>query len=396
MTNISRQSFGVNQDRGRQVVDRLAKDTAARLKQISGSRPFLAFLIVSAVVLGIYYFLIAVPIYVSETSFSVRGREQGPADGSLLATLGGGGASGPTSTDMAELNTYVLSYDMATKLDQKFHLREIYSKPRLDFLYWLPRDASRESFLSFYRKMVTVRIDHDTNLITVKTRAFDPVMAQQLAYAVLELSSEYANNLSAVIRRDTVKTSEQELQQAEAAVRQARLAMTNYRAATGMLDPALSAATTSAGMGAMQQEILEARAQLAEMLSFNRPDAPTVRQLQARIDGLQAQIADQKRQIANTTNASSITQRLREYEGLMISTDYADKQLVAALTSYDSARSLANQRERFIVPAVPPNLPDEPTEPHRLMAFLEALMVLSAIYGIFALAIAGIRDHQGI
>ena len=49
-----------------------------------------------------------------------------------------------------------------------------------------------------------------------------------------------------------------------------------------------------------------------------------------------------------------------------------------------------------MVPAVAPNLPDEPTEPHRLTSFLEAMLVLIAVYGIVALAIAGVRDHQGI
>ena len=49
-----------------------------------------------------------------------------------------------------------------------------------------------------------------------------------------------------------------------------------------------------------------------------------------------------------------------------------------------------------MVPAVQPNLPDVATEPHRLSSFLEAMLVLVAVYGIVALAIAGVRDHQGL
>ncbi len=76
--------------------------------------------------------------------------------------------------------------------------------------------------------------------------------------------------------------------------------------------------------------------------------------------------------------------------------DYAEKQLVAAMAANDTAKTLAGQRERFLVRITNPNLPEEAALPHRLLSFIEALIVLLAAYGIVALAIAGVRDHQGI
>jgi len=399
MTNITRQQkLDVDPSHGRRAVDVFAKELSERFRSVSTSRPFVAFVILSAVVLGIYYFLLASPLYVSEASFSIRGREEPSAASSLLSTLGGAaaGGSGPTTTDTAELLTYISSYEMAEKLDQQFHLREVYSRPRLDFLNWIPRSSSRERYLEFYKKMVRASMDHDTNLITIKVKSFEPRLSQAIAAALLRMSADYLNNLSTIVRRDTLKTSEQDLQQAEETVRKARLAMTAYRASTGTLDPAASAFATSAGISSMQQEILELRAELAGLLSYNRPNSPMVVQAQAKINGLQTQIALQQQRIANTKASDSIAERLRTYEGLQIASEYADKQLVAALSSYDAARSLASQRERFVVPAVAPNLPDVATEPHRLSSFLEAMLVLVAVYGIVALAIAGVRDHQGI
>ena len=399
MTNITRQQkLDVDPSHGRRAVDAFTKELSERFRSVSTSRPFAAFVIVSAILLGVYYFILAAPLYVSEASFSIRGREEPSAGASLLATLGGGagGGSAPTTTDTAELQTYIESYEMAERLDQQFHLREVFSRPRLDFLNWMSRNAPKNKYLAFYKKTVRVSIDHDTNLITIKVKTFEPKLAQAMAGSILQMSSDYLNNLSTIVRRDTVKTSEQELQQAEESVRKARLAMTAYRASTGTLDPAASAMATSAGISAMQQQVLQSRADLASMLSYNRPNSAMVVQAQARIDGLQAQIAQQQAKIANTGASDSIAERLRTYEGLQISSDYADRQLIAALASYDGARNLANQRERFVVPAVAPNLPDVATEPHRLSSFLEAMLVLVAVYGIVALAIAGVRDHQGI
>ncbi len=243
--------------------------------------------------------------------------------------------------------------------------------------------------------MVHVSIDHDTGLIQVKTKAFDPQTAQNLARAVLQISADYLNELSSTVRRDTLRTSEQELQQAEDKVRQARLTMTNYWAKTGTLDPSASAIATSAGITAMQQEVIELRADMAGQLAYSRASSPQMAQMEAKIRGLEEQIALQQKTISNK-NSDSITERLRTYEGLKVTSEYAERQLVAALSAYDAARTVASERERFVVPAVAPNLPDEPTEPHRLAAFLEAMLVLIAVYGIVALAIAGVRDHQGI
>ncbi len=404
MTNITGQKLAVDPSHGRKAVDVFTKELTERFRSVSTSRPFVIFVVAAAVILGTYYFILAAPIYVSEASFSIRGREEPSAGGSLLASLGGamgggGGAAssgGATPADTAELQTYVQSYDMANKLDQEYHLRDLYSRPRLDFLNWLPKNASRERYLQFYRRMVKVSMDRDTGLLTVRVKAFDPRSAQTLANAILRQSADYLNELSAIIRRDTLRTSEQELQDAENKVRQARLTMTNYRASTSTLDPAASAGAVSAGISGMEQEVLQEKAELTGLLSFNQPSSAVVVQAQARIRGLENQIAAQQAKIANTGSSDSLAERLKTYEGLLIASEYADRQLVAALSSYDAARNLANQRERFVVPAVPPNLPDDPTEPHRLAAFLEAMLVLTAVYGIVALAIAGVRDHQGI
>ncbi len=49
-----------------------------------------------------------------------------------------------------------------------------------------------------------------------------------------------------------------------------------------------------------------------------------------------------------------------------------------------------------MVKVVAPHLPDRPSRPHRLLSFLESLIVAIAAYGVIALAVAGVRDHQGI
>jgi capsular polysaccharide transport system permease protein len=394
MGNTNRLSLGFDPNQGRRAIDTYFQGTTDRLKEIAASRPFVAFAAVAVVILGFYYFIIATPIYVSQTQFTVRGREQPPAAGGLLAMVGQGGDNSETET--AELKQYIQSPEILAKLDQRFHLREVYSRPRPDLLNWIPNNAPREEFLNFYKKMVSIQIDSQSNIVTLTTRSFDAKSAQALGAAILQISADYVNELSETVRKDTVKASLQDLDKAKNDVRTARLAMTKYRTTTGLLDPTATAAAQSAAVMGQQQEVLQAKADLSSLLTYNTPKSPQVVQARARIAAIEAQIEDQQAQIATAKNNNTLAHQLYEYEGLAIANDYADKQLVAAQAAYDGAVSLATQRDRFLVRVIEPNLPEKASEPHRLLAFFEALIVLIAAYGIIALAIAGVRDHQGI
>jgi BexC/CtrB/KpsE family polysaccharide export inner-membrane protein len=229
----------------------------------------------------------------------------------------------------------------------------------------------------------------------VEVRSFDSKSAHDIAQAILDYTAEYVDHLSHSIRSDTLRAANQELAQAETSVKASRLAMTQYRTSTGLLDPVAIASAQTGQITALQQQIMQARATMASMATYSTPNAPQLQQNQALINSLQAQINGlQGKLTANKSGA--MAQRLYEYEGLSATNDYAEKRLGAALQSYDAARALADQRERFLVRVTEPNLPDEPALPDRGLDFVEAMLIALAAYGILALSIAGIRDHQGI
>lgn len=383
---------GFDPNHGRRAPNLFLRDTQSRLKQIGTSRPFLAFTAVVGVVLFIYFFLIAASLYVSEADFTIRGREQN-SQTSIISSITG--VTTPALTETAEVESYIESQQMLDKLNNRFQLRRLWSRPRLDLLNWMPQNASDEDFLDFYNRMVKVKIDHETYLVTIEVHSFDDKSAHDIAQAILDYTAEYVDHLSRNVRNDTLKAANQELAQAETSVKASRLAMTQYRTSTGLLDPVAMASAQTGQITALQQQIMQARATMASLGTYSTPNAPMMQQNQALITSLQAQInALQTKLTANKSGA--MAQRLYEYEGLAATNDYAEKRLAAALQAYDGARVLADQRERFLVRVTEPNMPDEPALPNRWLDLFEAMIIAIAAYGILALSIAGIRDHQGI
>lgn len=383
---------GFDPNHGRRSPNLFLRDTRSRLKQIGTSRPFLAFTAVVGLLMFLYFFIIAANLYVSEADFTIRGREQSNQT-SIISSITG--TSTTALTETAEVESYIESQQMLDKLNKKFNLRHLYSRPRIDLLNWMPKNASDEDFLDFYNKMVKVKIDHETYLVTIEVRSFDAKTSHDVAQTILDYTAEYVDHLSHNIRNDTLKAALQELAQAETSVKASRLAMTQYRTSTGLLDPVAMASAQTGQITMLQQQIMQARATMASMATYSTPNAPLMQQNQALINSLQAQInALQTKLTANKSGA--MAQRLYEYEGLAATNDYAEKRLAAALQAYDGARVLADQRERFLVRVTEPNMPDDPALPNRWLDFFEAMIIAIAAYGILALSIAGIRDHQGI
>jgi len=394
MTDPDPRGLGFDPTHGRRAANKIVQEVSYRLKATFQSRPFAAFVAAAVLIVGFYYYVIAAPIYVSQASFSIRGRETSSPAMNLLGAVSGQ----PTNSalEIAEVQEYIKSDDLLKKLDARFNLRKHYSAPRLDLLNHMSGGARREDFVGFHRRMIRVHVDRDSNLVHLEVRSFDAKGAQQIAVAILSLTADYVNDVSSVVRRDTLRASEQELTKAEAAVRGARLAMTRNQIDTGMLSPLTTAAARSGSIEAMRQQIVQAQAEMAGIRTYAAPNSPQVRQFEAKINALRAQIAATQQTLTSPKEADTMARRLYEYEGLLVTSEYAEKQLVAALAGYDSARTLANQRERFVVPVTQPNYPDKATLPNRTLSFLQTMAVLIAAYGIGALAIAGIKDHQGI
>jgi capsular polysaccharide transport system permease protein len=380
----------------------IARELGQRLKDLGRSKPFLAYLVVVIFLTVVYYAFIASPLYVSQSSFSIRGRTAAPSAGagSLLSAVTGGGGTGggalASISEPAEIVDYISSPHMLEVIDKKHNLRAMYCKGRADLLNWMPCSASREDFLKFYRRMVLPRIDRESFIIRLEVRSFDAKSAHNIADDILKITADYVDGLSTKIREDTLKSAISEVTKAENEVRTTRLNMTQYRASSGIVDPAQAATAQQAQISTLLQSLNQARAERAGLASYSTASNPLARQADAKIAQLEHELAVAQSNLASNTQGNTVAQKLYGYEGLAVANEYAVKKLESALQNYDTARVTASQRERYLVRAVDPNFPDEATLPKRILRSFEVIAVAIALYAIVALAIAGVRDHQGI
>ena len=363
------------------------------LKSLAQRHPFFVVAPLAAIALAFYYAFLAAPIFVSETQISIRGKDSAPQSGllsALVPTAGGGGLS-----ESVAVMEYIHSAPMLNELSEQIDLFGHYSSFRLDPFSTLSKKASREAYLKFYRKRVSVVLDREAAIVKIEVDAYDAETALQTARAIVRLSENYVNELSTRIREETLVNARTEFALAQDDVRDVRLALAEFRNSSGELDPASRGSASVGALISLEGDITRLRGELASQLAINREDAPQVQAIEAQIRSLEAQVEDQRRRLASENSDGTLAEVLRGYEGLVIQREYAETRLTAALAALDGARQLADQRERFIVPIVDPVLASEPTKPQRLGSFLLGMLMVTIGYGIIRYTIAGISDHDG-
>lgn len=368
------------------ALDKPARDFARR-------HPFFVVAPIAAIVLAFYYGLLAAPVYVSETQISIRGKDSAPQP-TLLSAFVSTGGSGGLSESVAVLE-YIHSAPMLQDLSKQIDLFAHYTAFRIDPFSSISKRSSQEQYLNFYRKRVAVILDREAAIVKVEVNAYSPEMALQTAQAIVTLSEEYVNDLSARIRDETLKDARDEFARAQDEVRDVRLSLAEFRNRSGELDPASRGSASVSALISLEGDITRLRGELASQLAINREDAPQVQAIEAQIRSLEGQVEDQRRRLASDNSNGTLAEVLREYEGLVIQREYAETRLTAALAALDGARQLAAQRERFVVPIVDPVLASQATKPRRFASFCLGMLMVLIGYGIIRYTIAGIGDHDG-
>jgi capsule polysaccharide export protein KpsE/RkpR len=94
-----------------------------------------------------------------------------------------------------------------------------------------------------------------------------------------------------------------------------------------------------------------------------------------------------------TGNSRSLAASAVQFQRLNMTSDFATKQLAAALASLQDAQDEARRKQAYVERIVQPNLPDAPSEPRRLRNIFATFMLALVAYGILRMFVAGVKEH---
>ena len=350
------------------------------------------FLGVPIVLILIYYGILATDMYISETSFSLRSAEGGGST-EWLALFGQ--ATGSTGADAYVVQKYIESPELLHELEKELKLKEHYQNDHADFLTRLGSDPSREKFLEYFKKRVSVNYDMASGILTLKVKAFTPEYAQQLCQAILYKSEDLVNRMRERSVEDSLALTRMEVARAEDRLTAARLKMQQFREKHDLLDPVIQAGSVQGLVAEFEGAAAKARAELAEARTYMQEDSTKIVALKARIKAIEEQIAAEKKRLTGK-GQGAVNSLASEYEQLKIEHEFAQKQLLSAMTSLETARIKTESQSRYLVPFVQPTLPEEALWPRRGYAVVVSFIVIVLVYALGSLIVAAVREHAGV
>ena len=355
---------------------------------------FACVVLLPTVAVFLYYLLWASPMYVSQTRFAIRSADSSGGWLDIASALLRSSSS--TGADAHIVVEYIQSLDIIHDIDKELGVDLHFSDKGHDVFSRLTNNPTQDEQLRYWKWAVIPALDQDTGIITLETKAYSPEMAQKIAAAVLARSEALVNTMNLRAREDAVSLAQSEVQRAEERVRKAQEAMRNFRDAHTLLDPRATAAGLQGVVTELEGEAVKLRAQLAEAQSFMRSSAPAAKALQTRLKAVESQLDQEKQRLAGLRlQEGNLNAVVGEYEDLTIEAEFAQKQLVTAMSALESARVHEVAKSRYVVAFQQPTLPDESLYPRPFLftayVFVGALLLL----GLGSLITASIREHAG-
>lgn len=356
---------------------------------------FVAFVVIPAFAVSLYFAIWASDQFVAESRFAVTTtKTESVADKLKSAISTTSSVPSASSQDAYIIATYIRSRAIIDDLAPTVDLRSMFRRPEADFWARLRDNATAEQLADYWRSMVSVYVDQLSGIVTVTVRAFRPEDALAISNAVVAASEKLANHVSARSRADTMKQAEAEVRSAEVRVLATLADLRGFREKSGIIDPLAQATSTGTLLTTLIAQRIKLQNDYFVSSHAMSPQAPTVQSLKSRLDAVDQQIQDLKAKLTGAGANATIAGLLPKYEELQLQNQFAEKLYSFAQESLERARQRAEAQSIYVNVFVPPALPQESRFPERVSVSIIVGISLLVLWGIGALTGAVIEDHR--
>ncbi len=350
-----------------------------------------AFVLLPSLLAGVYFFIIATPMYATHSAFVIQ-----QAESTAMGNLGGffKGTQFATSQDAITVQSYLQSRDAMLRLDKELGFRAAFSNPAIDPLQRLSPDATTEDAYGLYQDHVKIGYDPTEGIVKMEVIAPDPALSQAFAETLIRYAEEQVDRLSLRLREAQMKDARAGYEDAERKVQAAQAAVLDLQQKVGVLDPRTETGLVMNQIGTIETHLRKKELELQALLDNAQPNAARVEGTRADIARLQSTVAELRagltRDQGGSASLAAVTGQLRIAEGELTSRQLM---MAQALQQMETARIEANRQTRYLSMGVAPIAPDAAAYPRAFENTVLALLIFSGIYLMLSLTAAILREQ---
>jgi len=347
---------------------------------------------IPTLIAGIYYGLLATPMYSTRAEFVIQQAESQVGGG-----LGGlfSGTQFATSQDSIAVQGYLQSRDAMLRLDADLGFRATFADPNVDELQRLDDPNSIEAAYKIYQKYVKIAYDPTEGIIKMEVSAPDPKLSAAWSERLIHYAEEQVNQLSERLRNDQMKGANASFAEAENRLLTAQSRLVELQEVNKVLSGEVEISLLSSQITALETQLTQDRLSLAQMLSNATPNRARVEPLERRITTLEGQIRQLRDRLTQDDSTSGRSIARIQSELVLAQTDVQTRQLLLtqAAQQLETARIEANRQQRYLSLSVAPVAPDIASYPRVFENTAVAMLIFAGLYLMVSLTASILREQ---
>lgn len=338
----------------------------------------------------LYFGVMVSDRYVSRADVLVKQADQIKMLPEALSILGVGGSS---HQDVLLIQDYLQSWDLLSTLDRELDLKGHYQSHQADFFSRLSGDASREDFIEYYRKHLTLHLDDLSGVLTIELQTFDPDYSQRVVTLMLKESEQFINRLGHKMALDQLAFVEKEADRAYQRVQAEKNKVLAFQNSHQLLSPE---STSSAQVGMINQieaELVRQQTELKRLKSYMKSTAPQVVAVETSVNALNKQLQQEQGKLTGV-DKDAMNEITASYQEVQARASLAADFYKTSLISLEQARVEAYRKIKHLLVISQPTLADTAEYPRRLYNLATVGVLLCLFYGLVVMGLATLREHQ--
>lgn len=377
----------------RKVQRDIAKRRRKRLALL-GAR-LLVFVTLPTFIVTWYFYMIATPMYATESQFVIQQADSTGGMGELagmLPSASGMGLGG--QNEAASVQSFLQSRSAMLRLDAEEGFKAHFSGDNIDLLRRLPEGASDEAAYRLFKRHALIGYDPTEGVVRLEVIAATPQDSERFSRALISYAEEHVDMMTQRLRDSQMTEARQSLEDAQRQLIEARLAVVDLQERSEVMSSDVELSLLSQQIGTLEAELTQTRLSLQEMRSNPRPNPARLQPLERREEALRAQIATLRGSMTRDTSGTTSLARTQS-QLIMAEAEVQTREMMRAqaMQQLESARIEVSRQVRYLAMSVEPVAPDEPTYPRKLENSALAFLIFLGIYLFISMTGSVLREQ---
>jgi capsular polysaccharide transport system permease protein len=371
-------------------------------KLISFNRPLAIFVFLPFLIFSLYQVAFASPRYESQAKIIIKEPNGLATLDPAMAIMSGFGV-GTTNFDTELVKSFVHSNDMLIYLNNTLSIVEHFSNDEYDFFSRLSSNASRESILAFYQDRISIKLDENSQIISVYVQAFTPAFAYEISQAIVVRAEWYINEIGHKLAKEQLSFVRNEHELVEKRLQKAKANLLSFQHRYDLLDPQAEGLALQQITYRLEGDIALKRTELRSLRKSMSEDAPRVKNAKNQLNSLIKQLDDERSrltdQVNNTVNENagnrpslSVSQILAKFSDYKIDLELSLQAYTSSQISLEKSRIEAYRQLKYLVTVESPTLPEEFAYPEIFYNISLFFVISLMLFGIGKIIISTVDE----